>query len=152
MAADSNDLPLVSVVIPTHNRARLVLESIASVRTQEGAGSCLDWKSSSSMTHLQTTLLKSLQTIRISDISGYPSIEGCRVQDLKGSKRAPESILRSTMTTIFGCLISSAYLCLHWKTILFPALLMRRYSSTAKIPLPLFPMGMPHQATCSRCC
>ncbi len=39
MAAVSNDLPLVSVVIPTHNRARLVLESIASVRTQEGAGS-----------------------------------------------------------------------------------------------------------------
>jgi len=42
MAITGNRLPLVSVVIPTHNRAHMVQESIASVRAQEGVGVLFD--------------------------------------------------------------------------------------------------------------
>ena len=39
MASAKKDKPLVSVIIPTHNRAKLLEEALASVYSQEGAGS-----------------------------------------------------------------------------------------------------------------
>jgi glycosyltransferase involved in cell wall biosynthesis len=42
MATAGNDLPIVSVIIPTHNRACVVQESIASVRAQEGRGTIFE--------------------------------------------------------------------------------------------------------------
>ena len=38
MASAKKDKPLVSVIIPTHNRAKLLEEALASVYSQEGAG------------------------------------------------------------------------------------------------------------------
>src|SRR5262245_41772641 len=71
MTITQNGLPIVSVIIPTHNRAHVVPESIASVRAQEGRGSIFE---------LEIVVVDDASTDTTPEVmQGYPDIKYVRL-------------------------------------------------------------------------
>ena len=87
-APDLRDLPIVSVVIPTHNRAKLVSEAIDSVYQQEGLGKDFN---------IEIIVVDDASTDSTSEvIKGFPAVRYIRFSTNLGPAAARNAGIRAS--------------------------------------------------------